>query len=400
MPVRRSLAVGLVSLALPASVLVGTTHSQASDTAAAQALATSKVSLVSHPQLAQQGSKPTAASKAKSLFTGTVSPRKNARPITLQVKTGSKWVPLAKTKTKSNGSFQVTAPARRGVSYRVVAASFKGAKAATSASVTVTRWLKPTFSDEFNGRTLGSAWSQRGQGYQPTSSRACSKGSPKAVKVTGGALRLSVLKDTSRSDKCEGMDGAAGKYFAYRLNGHVGTQNGFGFRYGYAAARMKMQAARGPHSAFWLQPVVEQHGETAATAGTEIDVVEYFGDKNVFGGLTTFVYSHGRLDAGKVGAGKDAKGWLTNPKQYLANKKDGWSKNYHVFSVEWTPTTYIFRIDGQETWRTNHGVSGIAQYPILSLLSSDYALHQDGGDRNLPHHNYTDWIRVWETPQP
>ena len=42
------------------------------------------------------------------------------------------------------------------------------------------------------------------------------------------------------------------------------------------------------------------------------------------------------------------------------------------------------------------GVSGQPQYPILSLLSSDYELSQLGSEKKLPQHMYVDWIRVWE----
>ena len=67
-----------------------------------------------------------------------------------------------------------------------------------------------------------------------------------------------------------------------------------------------------------------------------------------------------------------------------------------MFSVEWTPKAYIFRIDGQETWRTTAGISGIAQYPILSLLSSDYELPNLGGEKRLPQHMYVDWVQLWQ----
>ena len=98
--------------------------------------------------------------------------------------------------------------------------------------------------------------------------------------------------------------------------------------------------------------------------GAEIDIIEYFGDNHPEGGLTSFIYS-------KNSSGKDVKtgSWIKNSTSFLKNRKDGWSKNYHVFSVEWTPSVYIFRIDGKETWRTKVGVSGQQQFPILSVLA-------------------------------
>jgi hypothetical protein len=76
-----------------------------------------------------------------------------------------------------------------------------------------------------------------------------------------------------------------------------------------------------------------------------------------------------------------------------------------VFSVEWTPSAYIFRIDGQETGRITKGISRVPEYPILSLLSSDYELKKLGDEKNLPQTMQVDWIRTWQdqahyTPAP
>ncbi len=89
---------------------------------------------------------------------------------------------------------------------------------------------------------------------------------------------------------------------------------------------------------------------------------------------------------------KKVGGWIKKPGQYGGK----WSTRYHVFSVEWTPKRYVFRIDGQEIYRTSKGVSGQEQYLILSLLSSDYELSALGGDGKLPQTMDVDWVRTWE----
>jgi hypothetical protein len=39
----------------------------------------------------------------------------------------------------------------------------------------------------------------------------------------------------------------------------------------------------------------------------------------------------------------------------------------------------------------------VPQYPILSLLSSDYELANAPGDaKSLPQHSYVDWMQIWE----
>jgi beta-glucanase (GH16 family) len=304
---------------------------------------------------------------------------------------GSSWKKGGTAKQYMAGRAQFSALISKSglpLTYRVSAQKYQGLKAIRSQSADTARWLTPTFTDEFSGSTLGSAWSMRGQAYEPASKRKCSKGDPKAVKVGSGALRLSVIKDRSRSGKCKAVSRKVTKKIAYRLNGHVGTKGMFDFKYGVAAARIKMQKMQGQHGSFWMQPVGENR---PGSDGHEIDIIEYFGDKHPQGGLTSFIHWYKGKRLIKTGS------WIKDSKSFLKNKRDGWSKNYHVFSVQWTPNVIIFRIDGKETWRTSARVSKAQQYLILSLLASDYeALEMN--DKKLPQHMYVDWVRVWETP--
>ena len=320
------------------------------------------------------------------------------RPVALQVQKGKKWKTVSKTKLTKKGRAEFGAPISQGgkaLNYRVTAAKFKGAKAVTSKPTSTSRWLTSSFTDEFSGSTLSPSWNYRGPNYEPDSLRECSHGDPRAVSVTGGTVRISVIKDQSRaSAKCVAKkDGKSTGKYAYRLNGHIGTEGNVSMRYGFAAARIKMHKLRGQHGGFWMQPATKVPGSfSAKSTGAEIDVIEYFGDQHPEGGLTSFIYS-------KNSSGKDVKtgSWIKDSTSFLANKKDGWSKNYHVFSVEWTPSVYIFRIDGKESWRTKTGVSGQAQFPILSLLSSDYEISQmKGGDSKLPQSMAVDWVRLWQ----
>ena len=66
-----------------------------------------------------------------------------------------------------------------------------------------------------------------------------------------------------------------------------------------------------------------------------------------------------------------------------------------MFSVEWTPNAYVFRIDGKETRRITdrNAISQRPEYLILSLLSSDYELQHHRGA--LPEHMYVDWVKYW-----
>ncbi|NPC43348.1 family 16 glycosylhydrolase [Nocardioides sp. zg-1230] len=395
----RRVLVGALALLMPASLLLisetGSAAGPATTSPASSSLreaTRSRASLQVMPQIVQHGRRTASPDAARVAITATIKPRRARRPVQLQVKTGSRWKNVGRARTDGRGRAEFSARAmRRGkaITYRVRSGSYKGHRRVVSRPRSTNRWQTPLFTETFSGRSLAPQWSHRGQSYEKESLRRCSKGSPKAVKVSGGKVRLSVIEDRSRPGKCKAIKrGKVSGRYAYRLNGHISTQNRVSFKYGFAAARVKMHKRRGQHSSFWLQPQTSRAG-TPRTAGAEIDVIEYFGDKHPRGGLTSFIHWKKNNELIKTGS------WIKQPRSFLKNKRDGWSRNYHVFSVEWTPRMYIFRIDGRETWRTRKGVSGQPQYPILSLLASDYELSHMK-DKQLPQHMKVDWLRIWQ----
>ena len=68
---------------------------------------------------------------------------------------------------------------------------------------------------------------------------------------------------------------------------------------------------------------------------------------------------------------------------------------FHVFSVEWTPTQYVFRIDGRGYYREDKAVSQVPQYVVLSNLTSDYEL-DDLEAEELGDTAQVDWVRVFD----
>ena len=396
---RRVLAGSVAALLLPASLLLTTETGSASDSASTVVAksksvtkkAKQRVSLEVLPQIVQQGRGDARADSAKAGVTATIKPVKVGRKVVLEQLNGSSWKKVGTAKQEKSGRAYFSALVSKSglpLTYRVTAQKYKGLKKVTSESADTTQWLTPTFTDEFDGSSLGPMWSMRGQDYEKSSKRKCSKGSPDAVKVGSGTLRLSVIKDRSKKGKCLAKSRKLKKKIAYRLNGHVGTNDAFSFKYGVAAARIKMHKRQGQHASFWSQPTNENGPHSD---GHEIDVIEYFGDKHPQGGLTSFIHWYKGKRLIKTGS------WIKDSKSFLKNKRDGWSKNYHVFSVQWTPKSITFYIDGKETWRTSARVSKAQQYLILSLLASDYeALEMV--DKKLPQHMYVDWVRVWETP--
>lgn len=334
------------------------------------------------PQIVQQGDGVRSARSARLAGYARFYPAHPRRPVVIQrrVDSGS-WVDVTVERQNRAGLVKFIGAARgeggQWFTYRAVARKYNGEAKTVASSMRGDSW-QTKFSDGFSGTSLDrSKWDYRLLGvYSAASLRARSASAESAVAVSNDRLLLMVKKASEPG---------------YFENGHIGTMNTFSFRYGVAAARVKFLRHRGQHGSFWLQPDgAPKIAGDPKSSGAEIDVAEYFGDgfrRN--GGLQQSVYF---LDSD--GETTKLGGMMLKATQSLSGTDDWW-KSYHVFSVEWTPRRYVFRVDGVETWRTRHGVSGQPEYLILSLLSSDWELpHLDRS--KLPTKMEVDWVKVWQ----
>lgn len=378
---RSRLAALLASAAVALAVLVGTAPLPAQAGPSVAAATTTTVTIRVLPQVAATGSSPQPAGEALSTVTATFAPVAAGRAAVLEARAGRKWAAVGTAIQDSFGRVSFNAPyTSAGVpaTYRVVAPRTSSAPQVTSREARTDAWGSPILSDEFSGSTLSAPWDQRNQGYE-IPSRRCSKTDPSASAVGGGVLALSVLQDHARQDLCTFVNGQGQEESTfYRLNGHVGTQGRFAYKYGVAAARVKFQEARGQHGAFWMQPAGTGYG-------AEIDVIEWFGTGSSGLGIGVWDYSSGTQT-------RAAGGRLANQDAYGSD----WAGTYHVFSVEWTPTEYVFRIDGKEALRTSAGVAQTEEYLILSLLVSNFEAKNLPSPVSLPQTMEVDWVRVWQ----
>ena len=372
-------AVSLLALVLSAVTVSG--PASAEGRASSLSASAQSVAIRVLPRLAGTGTTPAPADAALSAVTATFAPVTAGRAAVLEAKNGKWWASVARSVQDGSGRVTFNAPyayAGAPATYRVRAPRTTSAAQVTSAEVRTDAWGAPILSDEFSGTALSAPWDQRNQGYD-VPSRRCSKTDPSATTVGGGVLALSVMDDPAREDPCTFTDGQGQPQSTfYRLNGHIGTQGRFSYKYGVAAARIKFQDARGQHGAFWMQPAGTGYG-------AEIDVIEWFGTGSQGLGSGIWDYSSGTQT-------RAAGGILANQAAYGSD----WAGTYHVFSVEWTPTEYVFRIDGKETLRTTAGVSQTEEYLILSLLVANYEANKLPSPESLPQTMSVDWVRVWQ----
>lgn len=196
--------------------------------------------------------------------------------------------------------------------------------------------------EDFNGTSLDTTnWYYRGLGQ-----RNDAVNDKSSVSLDGqGNLVLKVYSDT--------INGVVTHHA-----GMIATHKLYGF--GRFEARASFVNQSGTWSAFWLQS--NTNGNPLANpqqAGMEIDVLET---------LPHDGSAHNNLHWDGYGANEKSAG-VNNGADYGVN-----SSNYHIFALEWTPTSYKFYVDNNLTWTYTANVSQIPEYIILSSECKNYAL--------------------------
>ncbi|WP_435770434.1 glycoside hydrolase family 16 protein [Nocardioides sp. SYSU DS0651] len=340
------------------------------------------------PGIVQQGTSPSSSDGAREVVAARITPARTGRYVVVEQLVDGAWKRLVATRSDSRGNATLRA-ALADVPTRVVALAWRGAPAKVI-DVATNRWSQ-VHNSEFNEpvggvNNLPSPWAVRQEGLRSTGN-PCAPSHGDAVAMTGQTLKLSVIPNPLLGKTCKA--GSYGSFYPGK-SGHVGTDvkaPRFLFKYGIAAARIKHHKRQGQHGGFWLQ-----RGGDAANlqAGAEIDTVEYFGDGRTDGGIQQVLHY---LDS--TGKNVTLGGANKNTSRALASATDSWSGAYHVFSVEWTPRHYIYRIDGIETFRiTNRGISTVPEFLVLSLTPSAYEMPRGYGTTQSMN---VDWVNVWQT---
>lgn len=388
LPRRASAYVAALAIVLPLPLLLAPASAQ-SDTRG-QDVARKIIGrgvLLALPPIVQAGTSP-AAPPTTGQVVATFEPARPGRPVLLERWSRGEWRQVARKRQDSWGSTSFPAPAG---TYRARTLTDRDDDVLTGR--VVTRDWAPAFEDTFSGTSVDAAmWNdQRREHESVYAPRTCTRTDPAARRVEGGVLHLGIALDPARLDqRCHyTTDEGAGEQ-AFLLTSQIATENTRLFRHGIAAARMKPQRAKGMHSSFWMLPEATKFTDGDPSAGTEIDVMEFFGEapngRETIGSFVSY-YEPGWQNVQYGGMFREARRAL----------EDGarWWDEFHVFSVEWTPREYVFRVDGREYHRETNAVSQAQQYLVLSMLASDHELAELTADE-LDDTAQVDWVRVYD----
>jgi beta-glucanase (GH16 family) len=246
------------------------------------------------------------------------------------------------------------------------------------------------FSDEFEGIGLDLTkwdlcpeWDRQGR----------SSWRDDMVSVGGGLLHLKFRRDPelgrakSNNKTLAGDWIRAGGVRTRKKNDNILYDNGFG----YYEARIKFPVVSGSWGAFWLMSPTEHILTNEGVVGTEIDIVETIhNDKNIY---------NSALHWNGYGSKHKAVG-----SEKIAEDINIYDGNFHIFALDWSPSEYIFYVDGKEFWRADGGAkfkkSGINQnlnYIKLTVESAVWAgtIPADFTEDEM----LVDYVRVYNQPR-
>jgi hypothetical protein len=340
------------------------------------------------------------------------------RPVTLQAFVGAAWVKVGSTvklDSKGKAVFKVTPNPE--LNYRALADTYnykvKSRKKVASAALTNEKKMPTDWALAFGATPLDAAsWAHGLDGNYGAAGRWCSAPSFANLSVLGGQAQLKVTRVTDATEVANVVSDAKAKQRAARdaaikaaksksarkaakamkvdgcpngvfRNVRASTEpaENFSIKTGIVAAQVTFPIYQGMHGGVWLQ----------STAGAELDLIEAFGYRK---GITNVVHVVGQKEMA------ESSKWVAKS----AVRKSSWWGKAHVFSIEWTRSEVIFRMDGTETKRLKKQKLPDADYVIvMSMLTSDWETGRlkkpvNGGKKAdlTKAVMKVDWVKAWK----
>ena len=184
--------------------------------------------------------------------------------------------------------------------------------------------------------------------------------SPNNIKVEGGLLKL-----ISKNEKFKGRD---------YTSGAVHSQGKFSFLYGKVEMRAKLPSGQGIFPAFWMMPDKEN------TWLPEIDIMEMVG--------------HLPNEVWMVSHWLDTNGTLKS--DYNTFIGDDFSKDFHTFSIEWTPESITWLIDGIERFQSSKSIPSEPMYVYLNTAIGGNWPGSPDNSTVFPVIYEIDYVRVFQ----
>lgn len=185
-----------------------------------------------------------------------------------------------------------------------------------------------TFGDDFNGTALDrTKWNTH---YPSGNGGELQYYAPDVFELKDGILRIK-----AEPRQMEGYD---------YTSGIITSIDSFSQQYGYFKIRAKVPKGKGFWPGFWLLPATPNYP-------WEIDVFEIHGDNT----NTAYMTNHWQ---------DPIEGHLAVTESFTA---DDFSEDFHIFAVQWYPTSIVWYIDYIERHRITRGVPREPMFVLANL---------------------------------
>lgn len=154
-------------------------------------------------------------------------------------------------------------------------------------------------------------------------------------------------------------------------SGAIETKDKFHLLYGKVEIRAKLPSGKGLFPAFWMLSLDE-------SSLPEIDIMEMIGD---YPSEIWMVYH-----------------WLagnTQERSYISYVGPDYSKDYHVFSIEWTPDAIVWLIDNVKVFSTNHSPNQPMFLYLNTAVGGDWPGSPDD-TTVFPQSLLVDYVRIYK----